>query len=235
MIPRRLSDAIDRTFNENATDSDDADEQVLHEPGVERLQELLEGCLAEVEDSGVSADAVSETLVKKVFKDKGWSENKSFSKDDFDTLCQSLCSLEENGQRMEEDVLDDEDPEQDKSVKMAFPLVQPTDLSDKDEQMAAEQSLKLVEKMDAVKLQSYLDLEFKKYLETCPTDASTSMKQRHAHWAQSSYYNHLRNFAARDGLDSRAFTHRFVGPTFIPMIPPQSFGDEEKRGMLLTP
>ena len=135
MIPRRLSDAIDRTFNENATDSDDSDEQVLYEPGVEHLQELLEGCLAEVEDSGISADAVSETLVKKVFKDKGWSENKSFSKDDFDTLCQSLCSLEENGQRMEEDVLDDEDPEQDKSMKMAFPLVQPTDLSDKDEQM----------------------------------------------------------------------------------------------------
>ena len=230
MIPRRLSDAIDRTFNENATDSDDSDEQVLYEPGVEHLQELLEGCLAEVEDSGVSADAVSETLVKKVFKDKGWSENKSFSKDDFDTLCQSLCSLEENGQRMEEDVLDDEDPKQDKSMKMAFPLVQPTDLSDKDEQMAAEQSLKLVEKVDAVKLQSYLDLMFKEYFETYPRDdASISIEQIRACWARSGYYKHVRNFTANDCLDNRAFTHRFDGPTFIPLIPAHSFEDEEKK------
>ena len=124
MISRRLSDAIDRAFNDNATESDGAEEQVLHEPGVERLQELLEGCFAEVEDSGVSADAVSETLVKKVFEDKGWSEDRSFTKDAFDTLIQSLCSLED-GEGMEENVPDDGDPEQDKSVMMALPLVQP--------------------------------------------------------------------------------------------------------------
>ena len=148
---------------------------------------------------------------------------------------QSLCIPEAEEEGMADDFLEVEDPKQVRSVTMAFPLVRPTELSGKDEQMAAEHSLKLVEKMDAVKLQSYLELQFKKYLETCPTDPSTSMKQKCVHWAQSSYYNHLRDFAARDCLDSRTFTHRFVGPIFIPMISPQSFGGEEKRGMLLTP
>ena len=142
---------------------------------------------------------------------------------------QSLCIPEAEEEGMADDFPEVEDPKQVRSVTMAFPFVRATELSGKDEQMVAEHSLKLVEKLDAVKLQSYLDLQFKKYLETCPTDASTSMKQRHAHWAQSSHYNHLRDFAARDCLDSRTFTHRFVGPTFIPMIPPQSFGDEEKK------
>ena len=184
MSSRRLLDAIDSAFNNNATESDGAEEQVLHEPGVERLQELLEGCLAEVEDSGVSADAVSEALVKKGFEEKGWSEDRSFTKDAFDTLIQSLCSLEEDGERMEENVPDDGDPEQDKSVMMALPLVQPTEQSGEDEQIAAEQSLKLVEKMDAVEIQSYLDLEFKKYLETCPADASTSKKETTTEYAK---------------------------------------------------
>ena len=61
MSSRRLLDAIDSAFNNSATESDGAEEKVLHEPGVEGLQELLEGCLAEVPDSGVSADAVSLT------------------------------------------------------------------------------------------------------------------------------------------------------------------------------
>ena len=142
---------------------------------------------------------------------------------------QSLCIPEPFQEGMTDDFPEVEDPKQVRSVTMAFPFVRLTELSGKDEQMAAEQSLKLVEKMDAVKLQSYLDLQFKKYLETCPTDASTSKKERRAHWAQSFYYEHLRNFTARDCLDSRAFIHRFVGATFIPMIPAQSFGDEEKK------
>ena len=229
MSSRSLLDAIDSAFYNIATESDGAEEKILHEPGVETLHLLLEGCLDEVPDSGVSADAVSVTSVKKVFQEKAWPDDMSFTRDDLDTLFQSLCIPEAEEDGMADDFPDVEDPKQERSVTMAFPLVRPTELSGKDEQMAAEQSLKLVEKIDAVKLQSYLDMKFKTYVETCPTDPSTTMKQKRAHWAQTSYYNHLRDFAGRDCLDSRTFTHRFVGPTFIPMIPPQSFGDEEKK------
>ena len=96
----------------------------------------------------------------------------------------SLCIPEPEEEGMADDFPDVEDPKQERSVTMASPLVRPMELSGKDEQMAAEQSLKLVEKMDAVKLQSYLDLEFKKYLETCPTDASTSKKETTTEYAK---------------------------------------------------
>ena len=168
MSSRSLLAAIDSAFDHIATESEGAEEKVLQEPGFELLASLLEGCLDEVPDSGVSADAVSVTSVKKVFQEKAWPDDMSFTRDDLDTLFQSLCLPEAEEEGMAEDFPDVEDPKQERSVTMAFPLVRPTELSGKDEQMAAEQSLKLVEKLNAVKLQSYLDEKFKEYLKNSP-------------------------------------------------------------------
>ena len=230
MSSRSLLAAIDRAFDFMATESEDAEDKILQEPGFEVLQSLLEDCLVDVPDSAVSADAVSETSIKKVFQEQGWPDNMSFTREELDTLVHALC-IPEAGE--EEGTVDDmsdiEDPKPNKSVTMPFPLVRPTEVAGEDEKTSAEQCLKLVEKMDAVKVQSYLAAKFQEYLETAPQDRSTSMKQKRTQWAQSTYYKHLRDFAARDCLDSRTFTHRFVDSTFIPMIAPQSFGDEERK------
>ena len=49
----------------------------------------------------------------------------------------------------------------DRAAVKEFPLLRPMDLPGEDEQSAAEQSLVLVEKMNAVKVQSYIDFQRK--------------------------------------------------------------------------
>ncbi|CAK0848323.1 unnamed protein product, partial [Prorocentrum cordatum] len=110
-----------------------------------------------------------------------------------------------------------------------FPLIRPIELRADDEQNAAEQAVSLVEKMDAVQIQSYIDYQKEQYFKNSPGDPATSIDEKHALWAFNFYYKHVRDFLAKQSLDARTFAHRFAQSTFIPLISPQSIGDEEKK------
>ena len=111
MSSRSLLAAIDRAFDFMATESEDAEDKILQEPGFEVLQSLLEDCLVDVPDSAVSADAVSETSIKKVFQEQGWPDNMSFTREELDTLVHALC-IPEAGEKegTVDDLSDIEDP-----------------------------------------------------------------------------------------------------------------------------
>ena len=74
-----------------------------------------------------------------------------------------------------------------------------------------------------------MDDQKQKYFESNPSDACTSLEQRNAHWARTCYYKHLRDFVAKDSLDSGKLAHRFNGSIFIPLIPPQSLLNEQAK------
>ncbi|CAK0842742.1 unnamed protein product [Prorocentrum cordatum] len=96
------------------------------------------------------------------------------------------------------------------------------DLSTGDEQDAAAQILGLVEKTDAVKLQSYLDFQKSKYFESSPGDPDVSIRLRHAQWAHAFYYHHVREYLASESLEQKRMSHHFHGSTLAPLIPPQT-------------
>eukprot|EP00959_Pyramimonas_sp_CCMP1952_P284079 5937917-Pyramimonas_sp.AAC.1 len=92
---------------------------------------------------------------------------------------------------------------QEREAKSDFPIVRSTELSTGDEQDAAAQILGLVEKTDAVKLQSYLDFQKSKYFESSPGDPDVSIRLRHAQWAHAFYYHHVREYLASESLEQK--------------------------------
>ncbi|CAK0903247.1 unnamed protein product, partial [Prorocentrum cordatum] len=91
------------------------------------------------------------------------------------------------------------------------------------------EAMSLVEKLDAVQIQSYIDYQKEPYFKNSPGDPATSIDEKHAQWALNLYYKHVREFLAKQSLDARTFAHRFAQSTFIPLISPQSIGDGEKK------
>ena len=222
-------EAVEVSFDTVAVQVDGAEEKAIHKPGVEGLHVFLEGCRGDAPRSGVSADVVSVESLKKVFEEKGWPHDLSFKREDLATLLESLGVPESEEEDLSYDISDLVDQIHDRAAAKEFPLLRPMDLPGEDEQSAAEQSLGLVEKMDAVKVQSYIDFQKQQYFESSPGDPATSIEEKHARWALRFYYKHVRDFLSSDSLDAKKFAHRFSGSTFIPLIPPQSIGDEEKK------
>ena len=108
-------------------------------------------------------------------------------------------------------------------------MLHPTDLQDLEKQKEAQQALSLIEQLDAVKVQSYMDEQKRKYLASHPVDNTTSTDEKIARWAETSYYKHLRDYIVEDSLDAQKFAHRFQDSTFIPLFPPQSIQDANKK------
>ncbi|CAK0869153.1 unnamed protein product, partial [Prorocentrum cordatum] len=91
------------------------------------------------------------------------------------------------------------------------------------------ETVNLVEKLDAVQIQSYIDYHKEQYFKNSPGDPATSIDEKHAQWALNFYYKHVRDFLAKQSLDARTFAHRFAQSTFVPLISPQSIGDGENK------
>ena len=74
-----------------------------------------------------------------------------------------------------------------------FPAVLP---QEQDKCADAADILMLVQKEEAVALQSYIDDQYKLYRENCCADASISEAVRRADWARKFYYKHMENFVS---------------------------------------
>ena len=75
-----------------------------------------------------------------------------------------------------------------------FPAVLP---QEQEKCADANDILLLVQKEEAVAVQSYLDHEYKLYREQCCVDPSISEPVRRAGWAREFYYTHIKNFYAK--------------------------------------
>ena len=73
-------------FGNAAVRVESAEGKVLHQPGVEGLHMLLDGCRVEASGEDVSADVVSVDSVKKVYDMIGWDLDYSFARDEMLTL-----------------------------------------------------------------------------------------------------------------------------------------------------
>ena len=222
-------EAVEASFDNVAVHMDGADEKALFKPGVEGLHMFLEGCRGDASRSGVCADVVSVEFLKKVFEQKGWPHDLSFNRESLASLIESLGVHDSAEVDLSREICDLVDQIHDRGAAKEFPLLRPTDLPGEDEQSAAEQSLGMVDKLDALKVQSYIDFHKQQYFESSPGDPAIAMKEKIARWALEFYYKHLRDFLVRDSLDVKQFAHRFSGSTFIPLIPPQSIGDEQMK------
>ena len=74
-----------------------------------------------------------------------------------------------------------------------FPVVYPTEQNSENEKQAI-QTLSLVDKMESVALQSYIDEQWRIYREDLPVDDSIPEAVRRARWSREYYYVHMRQF-----------------------------------------
>ncbi|CAK0822213.1 unnamed protein product [Prorocentrum cordatum] len=227
-----FSEAAEASFGNIAVQADGAAEKAMQKPGVEGLHVFLEGCRADAASSGASAEAVTVESLKKVFAERGWPIDKSFTRADLTTLLESPGDAGSGGEELAEDISTLVDELHSRAAAKEFPLIRPIDLRADDEQNAAEQAMSLFEKLDAVQIQSYIDYQKEQYFNNSPGDPATSIDEKHALWALNFYYKHVRDFLAKQPLDARTFAHRFAQSTFIPLISPQSIGDGEKPELL---
>ena len=107
--------------------------------------------------------------------------------------------------------------------------MRPGDLSDGDQEDAAQHILGLVDRADFAKIQSYIEFQKQKYFESSPGDPDVPVRVKHARWAHEFYYKHVREFLASESLQKRMFAHHYHGSTFVPVIPPQTLGYQEKH------
>ena len=180
MSGRSFHEAVEGSFDTVAVQMDGTEKKAINKPGVEGLHVFLEGCRGDAPSCSVSADDVSVESLKKVFEEKGWPHDLSFNREDLATLLESLGVQESEEEDLPYDISDLVDQIYDRAAAKEFPLLRPLDLPGEDEQSAAEQSLGLVEKMDAVKVQSYTDFQKQQYFESSPGDPATSIEEKHA-------------------------------------------------------
>ena len=157
-----FQEAVEVSFNAIAMEVDGVDEKCISKPGLEGLHMLLDARRVEAPRSGVLADVVSVESLTKAFEDKGWPHDLSFNRQDLASLLESLCVPEAGEQDLSNAVPQLVDEIRVRAAASQFPLLRPIDLLKMDERGAAEQPRALVDKMDAVRVQSYIDYQKQK-------------------------------------------------------------------------
>eukprot|EP00959_Pyramimonas_sp_CCMP1952_P453849 9468944-Pyramimonas_sp.AAC.1 len=229
MASSTFEDEVEATFSRVAVDLEGYPSKVLPSPGLAGLHVFLTGCSNDDISETIDVDKLSVQALSSIFDSQGWSVDMSFTLADLKVIVTSSGAVTSGNCGMSESFVHLMDIIQDRESKGEFPIVRPAELGDVEEQSAASQSLGLVEKMDAVKLQSYLDYQKAKYFESSPGDSDVPIRLRHARWAYTFYYQHVREYLANESLNQKSMAHHFHGSTFVPLIPPQSLGDEEQK------
>ena len=136
----------------------------------------------------MSAEAVSVAALQKAFEDNGWSVDKSFSREDLATLQGVLGVRETDVHTTADNISHLVALIHERSTAAEFPLLRPTDLAGEGDQKDAEHALKLTEKCDVVKLQSYIVEEKRRHFESVhgnPTIPSPAKAKRSKNFEQN--------------------------------------------------
>eukprot|EP00959_Pyramimonas_sp_CCMP1952_P043356 906973-Pyramimonas_sp.AAC.1 len=193
MAGTSFDDEMEATFSRVAVDMEGYPNKVLPSPGLEGLHVFLIGCSKDDISESIDIDKLSVEALGSIFESKGWSVDMSFTLADLKVLVASSGAVVPGGIGMSVTFLNLMEKILDRDAKSEFPIVRPEELRDVEEQGAASLSLALVEKMDAVKLQSFLEA---KYFESSPGNLSVPSRLRHAFWAYNCYYQHVREYLA---------------------------------------
>ena len=111
-----------------------------------------------------------------------------------------------------------------------FPLLQPRELLYDSEVSDAQDTLRLVRKIETVQIQSYLD-HCRQIFFSNPlaTRSDEPLKVQEARWSRDFTYKHMREFFCQKFVEEDVLSHRFDTGTFIPIISPKC--DEDKDAL----
>ena len=158
MLGEAFGQAVEGCFGGSAVKVAEYATPVLHKPGVEGLHVFLDGCRHDSADDDIEAEQISVQALKAVLEEKGWPLDMSFTWTDMESLLQALAEASAEAAagdslcRLMDEI-------QTRAALSEFPLVCPAEVSGVGEQEAAAQTLSLVEKTDAVKIQSYIEYQ----------------------------------------------------------------------------
>ena len=220
-----ISDELKKNFDAGASMSDDSRVLKLGKPRAEGMGVLLEASF-----EGKHVDVAK---VRAVYAEKSWAEDHSLDWDDVVFVAHSLDLL--RAEESEDDVFasgiaDLVDAIAEREKEKQFPIIRPMELKQVDDQEAAGMALALVDKVDAVKIQSYIAEQRRLYFVEHPDDEDgVPLAVKVAKWDYTFWYFHLRRFLIQESLASRVFAHRFQEGQFLAVIPPQSLGCPGKR------
>ena len=159
MLRSSFREAVDAAFESAAVQIDDVVEKVLFKPGIKCLHVFFEGCRSKAQHSEIREDIVSVESLRKVFDEKKWLHNCCWKRDQVESLLELLGIAESKEEKLLVDVAELMDDIQKRTARKQLPLLCTKYSTRKDEKRVAQQSLGLVEMMDAVKVQSYIDLQ----------------------------------------------------------------------------
>ena len=227
-------ETVEATFEEEATEEKDDDTKMLHAPGVDGLHTFLASCRSKENNNDVDADSLSLEAVEKAFEENGWSHDMDFKKEDVMTLLESLgfelpAAEADEDEDLAQALAEIADDLAKRKSANEFPLLRTEHMNSKDAVTDAKHCISLVDEEDHVKIQSYIDYQKQKYLESNPGDPALSIDEQHAQWALQFYYKHLRDFLAQESLDTHKFVHRFSGDAFVSLIPWHSLAQTKDR------
>lgn len=246
---------LHKTFLDIAVDCGDGNGEMMQSPGVEGVQCLLVSQVAECFGSAAILEKASLEAVRSFFEAQGWTEDHSFSWADLSNMIQCFkLRVTDNalpppsGAEVDDDVEEVKDGSMVEACALAslvntiserikaeeFPLVRPSELESIEEQEAAALTLGLVEKIEMVKLESFLAESRRVYFQDEPLVLGVTHDEKVAQWSLHFHYNHMRDFIAFEALSTRIFQHRCQLGNFLPMIPPQTLQDPSKKAAALA-
>ena len=198
-----LPEALREIFFEVCSQNDDS---ILHAPGSAGLSVLLSS-------AGYTAETAD---FEKVMAREGWSEDHSFDFDDFCKLYHEVAWSSLSFGHLVHSI-------QDRNQRSEFPLLLPEESAETEE---AQDLLFAVDKVEHVRIQSFIDYHKQKHLESLPLGAGTDIAKAEAAWLRDSYYPVLRMFFVNRFLEEGVCSHKFNEEQFVPMVAASS--SEEK-------
>ena len=239
-------------FTEAAVVLSEGGEPCLHEPGLAGLNIMLSHAAGDAKDVLVREDVLGTANLMELFEEFGWTQDKNIFWVDMEKLVESLQASADDavdsrsaqdGETGLED-LDSRSAQEPEFVVAGglaslmeeiakreeakeFPLLLPEQCEGKGGEYgnAAEETLSLLEKIDTVQMQSYIDRQRELYFMNSKFEDGRSPAEAKALWAYRYYYKHMRDYLAVESLAHGKFAHRFNDDAFLAMIPPQTLED----------
>ena len=110
-----------------------------------------------------------------------------------------------------------------------FPYVKPNELKSLTATEEAENILLLTQKLEAVKLQSFLDGKYEFDRKDCPADPSVPEKKRRWEYSLNFYDLHAHEFICMETLRLGIYRHRFDHGVFLPVVSPSTLKKPEDK------
>jgi len=203
------------------------DKDVLIEPGFAGLQMLLEVHHADL--------IISKEVIEEAFKANEWPAAHSFSWDDFKKLVCHVYSLEDTETSVlaiddeSKDLADFVDVIADRNASQIVSSIPPSIAETTDATMGSEDALLLVDTVEAVELQSFIEYQKQQYFTSNHGVDHIPQAVQMAAWNRRYYNVWLRRFLFNKSLSTKKFAHKMAGDHFISLIPPSSIADETFR------